>query len=87
MAAGASDRSRIVALSPSGTRRCGELSTTGIELGSSGDRGLVDPVTADSLGEHVEGGLVVFDGDVDVVGVSPAGHRCVDPCVAWLVWA
>jgi hypothetical protein len=57
---------------------CGELPRVGVELGSSGDRGLVDPVTTDGLGEHVEGGLVVFDDNVGMVGVSPSGHRGVD---------
>ena len=31
-----------------------------IELGSSRDGGLVDPVTGNGLAEHIEGGLVVF---------------------------
>ena len=50
----------------------------GIELGSPGDRGPVDPVAADGQGEHIESSLVVFDDDVGVVGVSSSGHGGVD---------
>ncbi len=50
----------------------------GIELGSPGNRRLVDPVAADGLGEHIEGGLVVFDDDVCVVALSSSGHGGVD---------
>jgi len=47
-------------------------------LGLAGDGGLVDPVPGDGAGEHIAGRLVVFDGDVGVVGFSSSGHRGVD---------
>jgi len=52
--------------------------TPWVDLGSAGDSGLVDPFSADGVGEHVEGGLVVFDYYVGMVGVSSSGHRRVD---------
>ena len=45
---------------------------------SSGDGGLVDPVSGEGLGEDVERRLVVFCRYEGVVGVSSAGHRRVD---------
>ncbi len=49
-----------------------------VELGSSCNGGLVDPVAADSLGEHIEGRLVVFDNDIGVFRFSSSGHGGVD---------
>ena len=54
------------------------LGSVGIELSLAGNSGLVDPVSADGLGEDVESILVFFDDDVDVVAVTASGHRGVD---------
>lgn len=49
-----------------------------VELFSSGDGWLVDPVSADGFAEDVESGLVVFGDNVGVVCVASAGEWCVD---------
>lgn len=46
-----------------------------IELIAPGDGGLVNPIPGNSLGSHIQGGLVVFDNDVGVVAVASSGHR------------
>lgn len=48
------------------------------ELDSSGDGCPVCPFPGHGVGEHVDAGLVIFDGYVSVVGVASSGHGCVD---------
>jgi len=52
--------------------------TVWVELVSTRDGGLVDPVPGERLGEHIDGRLVVFDNDVCVVASASSGHRRVN---------
>ena len=56
----------------------GMWSTVRFEVVSVREGGLVDPVSGDGLGQHIEGRLILFGGDVRVVGVPASGHGGVD---------
>ena len=58
-----------------------------IELSSALDGRPIDPVSGSGLGKHIDGCLVLFGGNVGVVGVPTSGHGGVDaPTVGGCVY-